>query len=205
MVYQTNFHQTQPFSVALRRWWSRPMMTIPPSNGRSCTNKECAAMCAPCFGALLTVVAVYLIFLYIDKAHSHAKISLQSLALSSATWQCDFLVKIQTSRYSIYYNVDDAAVRLGSRNAAVLNITSQRVSRDDTAFSLVFVAKEENRSDAGALEVKLMAKHKRYVDNDEAGHFNIRCQNLTRIICESSFTGFRLFTLSKIRQRATVE
>ncbi|KAG2333551.1 hypothetical protein Bca52824_004731 [Brassica carinata] len=143
MAYQTNFHLTQPFSVALRRWWSRPMVTIPPSSERACTNKECAAMCAPCFGGLLTLVAVYLIFLFIDKAHSHAKISLQSLAVSSTTWQGDFLVKIPSSRYSIYYDVDEAAVRLGSLNAAVLNITSERVSRDDTAFSLFSLLRRE--------------------------------------------------------------
>ncbi|KAJ4872373.1 Uncharacterized protein Rs2_45951 [Raphanus sativus] len=115
-------------------------------------------------------------------------------------WQGDFLVKIPSSRYYIYYDVDEAAVRLGSLNAAVLNITSERVSRDDTSFSLVFVAEEGSGSDdvSGELEIKLMAKHKRYVDNDEAGHFNIRCHNLT---CESSFTGFKLFSL--IRERGT--
>ncbi|KAG2333547.1 hypothetical protein Bca52824_004727 [Brassica carinata] len=209
MAYQTNFHQTPPFFVALRRWWSRPMVTVPPSDERSPTGKEMAAMYAPFSGGFFTVLVVFLIFLFIDKAHSHAKISLQSLAVSSATWQVDFVVKKLSSRYSIYYDGDDAAVRLGSQNVAVLNITSERVSRDHTAFSLSFVAEEENRSDviSEELKIKLRAKHKRYVDDDEAGHFNIRCQNVSRgrdkIICESSFTLFKSFHL--IRQRGTIE
>ncbi|KAL0709872.1 hypothetical protein Bca4012_016850 [Brassica carinata] len=185
------------------------MVTVPPSDERSPTGKEMAAMYAPFSGGFFTVLVVFLIFLFIDKAHSHAKISLQSLAVSSATWQVDFVVKKLSSRYSIYYDGDDAAVRLGSQNVAVLNITSERVSRDHTAFSLSFVAEEENRSDviSEELKIKLRAKHKRYVDDDEAGHFNIRCQNVSRgrdkIICESSFTLFKSFHL--IRQRGTIE
>ncbi|KAF2572924.1 hypothetical protein F2Q70_00005697 [Brassica cretica] len=198
-----------PPSVAPRPWWSRPMMTIPLSSERKATDKECAAMWAPCCGGLFTLFAVCLIFSFIDKAHSHAKISLQSLAVSSATWQGDFLVKNPSSRYSIYYDGDGAAVRLGSRNAAVLNITSQRVSRDHTAFLLSFVAEEGNRSDVVSedLDIKLMAKHKLYLDDDEAELFNIRCQHVTRgrekIICESSFTHFKLFSL--LRRRRTIE
>ncbi|CAH8333387.1 unnamed protein product [Eruca vesicaria subsp. sativa] len=201
MTYRTNFDQTPPFSVAPPRWWSRPVVN---SKGRKCSCKDVAAICAPFCGGFFTVVLVSLIFLFIDKAHIHAKISLQSSAVSSATWQGDFLVKNPSSRYSIYYDGDDAAVSLGSQNVAVLNITSKRVSRDHTAFSLSFVAPEEgNRSDVVSeeLKIKLVAKHKRYVDDDEAGFFNIRCQNVTRggekIICESSFTHFRLLILKR--------
>ncbi|KAJ4872374.1 Uncharacterized protein Rs2_11668 [Raphanus sativus] len=200
MAFQPNFDTTPPSYVAPRPWWSRPMMTIPPPSERKATGKECAAMWSPCCGGLFTVVVVFLIFLFIDKAHFHAKISLQSLAVSSATWQGDFLVKNPSSRYSIYYDGDGAAVRLASQNVAVLNITSQPVSKDHTAFSLFFVA-EGNRSDiiSGEFVVKLGAKHKRYVNYDKAGHFNIRCKNVARgrgrIICESSFTHFKLFSL----------
>lgn len=94
-------------------------------------------------------------------------------------------------------------MRLGSEKAAVLNITSQRVSRDHTAFSLFFVAEEGNRSDvvSGDLDIKLMAKHKPYMGCDEAGHLNIRCQNVNRgrekIICESSFTDLKLLILRR--------
>ncbi|KAG2333553.1 hypothetical protein Bca52824_004733 [Brassica carinata] len=191
MAYQTNFHQTPPFFVALRRWWSRPMVTVPPSDERSPTGKEMAAMYAPFSGGFFTVLVVFLIFLFIDKAHSHAKISSNPSRLLSNV-ASRFCREKLSSRYSIYYDGDDAAVRLGSQNVAVLNITSERVSRDHTAFSLSFVAEEENRSDviSEELKIKLRAKHKRYVDDDEAGHFNIRCQNVSRgrdkIICESS-------------------
>ncbi|KAL0843446.1 hypothetical protein Bca101_016691 [Brassica carinata] len=139
-------------------------------------------MCAPCCSGLFTLVALFLIFSFIDKAHSHAKISLHSFAVSSATWRGDFLVKNPSSRYSIYYDGDDASVRLGSQNVAVLNITSERVSRDHTAFSLSFVAEEGNRSGVVSeeLDIKLMAKHKLYMASDEAGFFNIRCKNVTR-------------------------
>ncbi|KAJ4908015.1 Uncharacterized protein Rs2_11673 [Raphanus sativus] len=206
MAYQPNLDPTPPSSLAPRHWWSRPMMTIPPPSGEP-TDKDWAAWCAPFFSGLFTSLVVLLIFLYIDEAHSHAKISLQSLSVSSATWQGDFLVKKTSSRYSIYYDGDSAAVRLGSENAAVLNITSQRVSRDHTAFSLFFVAEEGNRSDvvSGDLDIKLMAKHKPYMGRDEAGHLNIRCQNVTRgrekIICESSFTDLKLFSLTRPRRR----
>ncbi|KAG2333543.1 hypothetical protein Bca52824_004723 [Brassica carinata] len=123
--------------------------------------------------------------------------------VSSATWQGDFLVKNPSSRYSIYYDGDDAAVSLGSQNVAVLNVTSRRVSRDHTAFSLSFVAEEGNRSDVVSedLKIRLMGKHKRYTFDDEAGFFNIRCQNVTRgrekIICESSFTDLKLMLLKR--------
>ncbi|CAN6975575.1 unnamed protein product, partial [Brassica oleracea var. botrytis] len=162
-------------SVAPRPWWSRPMMTVPPISERESTSKEMAVMCAPCCGGFFTIVLVFLIFSFIDDAHFHAKISLQSFAVSSTTWQGDFLVKIPRSRYSIYYDGDDASVSLGSRNVAVLNITSRRVSRDRTAFSLSFVAEEGNRSDIVSedLDIKLVAKHKRYQDYDKAGEFEL--------------------------------
>ena len=209
MAYQANFDTTPSSSVAPRPWWSRPMMTVPPISERESTSKEMAVMCAPCCGGFFTIVLVFLIFSFIDDAHLHAKISLQSFAVSSTTWQGDFLVKIPRSRYSIYYDGDDASVSLGSRNVAVLNITSRRVSRDRTAFSLSFVAEEGNRSDIVSedLDIKLVAKHKRYQDYDKAGEFNIRCQNLTRgrekIICDSSFTELKLFSL--ITHRGTIE
>ncbi|KAL0719187.1 hypothetical protein Bca4012_068511 [Brassica carinata] len=211
MAYQTNFDQTPSFSVALLRWWSRPLVTIPPSNERSRTGIEMAAMFAPLCGGFFTFFVVFFIFLFIDKAHTHAKISLQSLDVSSDMWKLDFLVKNLNSRYSIYYDGDDVAVRLGSQNVAVLNITSECVSRDRTAFSLSFVAEERNLSDVVSekLDIKLKAKHKLYMaSSDEAGQFNIRCQNVTRgrdkIICESSFTHFKLFYLS-IRRQGIIE
>ncbi|KAH0888617.1 hypothetical protein HID58_051046 [Brassica napus] len=181
MAYQANFDTTPSSSVAPRPWWSRPMMTVPPISERESTSKEMAVMCAPCCGGFFTIVLVFLIFSFIDDAHFHAKISLQSFAVSSTTWQGDFLVKIPRSRYSIYYDGDDASVSLGSRNVAVLNITSRRVSRDRTAFSLSFVAEEGNRSDIVSedLDIKLVAKHKRYQDYDKAGEFNIRGQAST--------------------------
>ncbi|KAG5403521.1 hypothetical protein IGI04_009640 [Brassica rapa subsp. trilocularis] len=205
MAYQANFDTTPASSVAPRPWWSRPMMTVPPISERKSTCKEMAVMCAPCCGGFFTIVLVFLIFSSINDAHFHAKISLQSFAVSSATWQGDFLVKIPSSRYSICYDGDDASVTLGLRNVAVLNITSRRVSRDHTAFSLSFVAEEGNRSDVVSedLDIKLVAKHKRYEDYDKAGEFNIRCQNLTRgrekIICDSSFTDLKLFSLITLR------
>ncbi|KAJ0261319.1 Transmembrane protein [Hirschfeldia incana] len=209
MAYQANFDTMPPSSVAPRPWWSRPMMTVPPSSERDYTCKEVAVMCIPSCGGFFTLVLVFLIFSFIDDAHSHAKISLQSFAVSSDTWQSDFIVKIPSSRYSIYYDGDDAAVSLGSQNVAVLNITSHRVSKDHTALSLFFVAEEGSRSDVVSedLDIKLRAKHKRYEDYDKAVEFNIRCQNLTRgrekIICESSFTDLKLFSL--IRRRGTIE
>ncbi|XP_018474250.1 uncharacterized protein LOC108845561 [Raphanus sativus] len=159
MAYRTNFDQTPPFSIAPRQWWSRPMMTIPPSTERDSNCKEMAAMCAPFCGGIFTFVLIILILSFIDKAHLHAKISLQSLAVSSATWQGDFLVK-------------------------------------KTEL-------EGNRSDvvSGDLDIKLMAKHKPYMGCDEAGHLNIRCQNVNRgrekIICESSFTDLKLLILRR--------
>ncbi|KAG2333552.1 hypothetical protein Bca52824_004732 [Brassica carinata] len=209
MAFQPNSDTTPPSYVAPRPWWSRPMTTVPPPSERRATSKECAAMCAPSCGGFFTVVVVLLIFVFIDKAHFHAKISLQSLAVSSATWQGDFLVKNPSSRYSIYYDRDGAAVRLGSLNVAVLNITSQPVSKDHTAFSLFFVA-DGNRSDvvSGELVVELGAKHKLYVDYDKAGHFNIRCQNVARgrgrIICDSSFTHFKLFSLKVLIKKSNM-
>lgn len=146
MAYQTNFDTTPPSSVAHRHWWSRPMMTFPPSSEFKATAKKIAAWCAPYLGGSFTVVIVHLIFLA-AYAHSHAKISLQSFAVSSTTWQGDFLAKIPSWKYSIYYDVDSAAVSLGSQNVAVVNITSQRVSKYHTAFSLFLVAKEGERSD----------------------------------------------------------
>lgn len=202
--------QTPPSSATPRRWWSRPIVTYPAPNDREPTCKEVMASIAPCCGGLFTVVAVFCIFNFIvDQTLSHAKFSIQSISVSpssasvASTWHVDFLVKNPSSRYSIYYDGDDAYVRLGPLNAAVLNISHKRESRDVTAFSLVFVAEEGNGNDVVSeqLDVKLRAKHKRYVDDDEAGHFDVRCQNLTRshennidkIICQSSFTDLKMF------------
>ncbi|KAG2317601.1 hypothetical protein Bca52824_020723 [Brassica carinata] len=196
MAYQANSDTMPTPSVSPRPRWSRPMMTVPPSSELKSACKEVAVMCAPCCSGLFTLVIVFLIFSSIDEAHSHPKISLHSFAVSSATWRGDFLVKNPSSRYSIYYDGDDATVRLGSQR------------RHHTAFSLSFVAKEGNRSGVVSeeLDIKLMAKHKLYMASDEAGFFNIRCKNVTRgrekIVCESSFTDFKLFSL--IRQRGTI-
>ncbi|VVB16858.1 unnamed protein product [Arabis nemorensis] len=186
-----------------RRWWSRPIATYPASNDREPTCTEWWASASPCCGGLLTVIAVFCIFSYvIDQSLPHAKFSIQSMNVSPsssvATWHVDFLVKNPTSRYSIHFDGDDASVSLGTLNAAVLNVSHIRESRDVTALSLAFVAEDGDRNDTVSkeLDFKLSGKHKLYTDVDEAGHFVIRCQNLTRsqennideIVCQSSFT-----------------
>ncbi|CAH2072193.1 unnamed protein product [Thlaspi arvense] len=164
-------------SSRLREWWLRPVVTIPATNDHDPTFKEFAALLSPFCGALFTVVAILSVFASIDKAHPHAKFSIQSVAVSpsGATWHVDFLVENPSSRYSIYYDDDDASVRLGDLSVDVFKITRKRVYRDHTAFSLDFDA-QGNGNDAvsGQLDIKLGGKHKRYVDYHEAGHFDIR-------------------------------
>lgn len=183
----------------LREWWSRPILTIP----AGITNfKEFAAFLSPFVGGLITVVIIFAISSAIDKAQPHAKFSIQSVAFSpsAATWHVDFLVENPISRYSIYYD-GDVSVRLGQRNVDVFKITRRRSYGDHTAFSLAFDAEGSgNDAVSGQLHVKLAGKHKRYVDDDEAGHFHITCQNLTRsheniknIICHSSFMHSNFF------------
>ncbi|CAA7038130.1 unnamed protein product [Microthlaspi erraticum] len=198
MASETTTFIKPPSSATPRGWWSRPIATLPAKNDREATCEECAAYCSPCYGGLFTVIVVFSIFSSINNAHFHAKISIQSMAISSGTWQVDFLVEDTSPSYSIYYDADDAAVKLGPRNVACLNITrSLDDCRDQhrAAFSLFFVAEEGNRSVVVSeeLDIKLRAEHKRYVNFDEAGHINIRCKNLTRgldekIICQSYFT-----------------
>ncbi|VVB16869.1 unnamed protein product [Arabis nemorensis] len=218
LAYQTNHtvlevdtgDQTPPSSSALRQWWSRPIATYPASNDREPTCMEATAHITPCCGGLFTVIAVFCIFLLVvDKSLPHAKFSIQAIDVfhsDVATWHVDFLVKNPTSRYSIYYDGDDASVRLGPLNAAVLNISRRRESRDVTVLSLVFVGEEGNGNDVVSepldVKLKLRGKHKRYVDSDEAGHFDVRCQNLTRshenihkIICQSCFTPLNMLYL----------
>lgn len=112
--------------------------------------------------------------------------------VSFVLWAC---------RYTIYYEGDDAAVRLGSLNAAVLNTYYKRDSPSHTAFSVDFVA-EGNPTDVGfgELEIKLRAKHMLIFNPNDAGRVVIRCHNLTRnrhdiIKCHSFFS--RLETLEK--------
>ncbi|KAF3562537.1 hypothetical protein DY000_02017097 [Brassica cretica] len=190
-----------------RRWWSRPILTLTSSEDDPApTFKETAVFISPFLAGFSTAVAIYLILLFIDKAHSrsHPKFSIQSIAFShsTATYHVDFLVKNPSSKYSIYYDVGDASVRFGHLNIDVFNITRKRNYRDHTAFSLDFVAGEVNGTDVVSreLHIKLRGKHKRYVDCTEAGHFDVRCQNLTRshenikkIKCYSGFTPLRKF------------
>ncbi|VVB16862.1 unnamed protein product [Arabis nemorensis] len=158
--------QPSSSSSALRRLVSRPIVTYPASNDREPTNAEDLAQITPCFGGFFTVIATYFIFLLVvDKTLPHAKFSIQSINVSPtssvATWHVDFLVKNPSSRYSIYYDGDDASVRLGPLNAAVLNVSHRLESRDVTALSLAFVAEGGNRSDfvSGDLDVKLGGMH----------------------------------------------
>ncbi|CAA7039348.1 unnamed protein product [Microthlaspi erraticum] len=186
----------------LREWWSRPILTIK-ERGQA-TFKEFVALLSPFVGGLITVIIIYAVSSSIDQAHSHAKFSIQSVAFSpsSATWHVDFLVENPSSRYSIYYD-GDTSVRLGQLNVDVFKITRKRSSRDHTAFSLAFDAEGSGNDAASSgqlLHVKLAGKHKRYVDDDRAGHFDITCQNLTRsheniknIICHSSFMHSNVF------------
>ncbi|XP_018511022.2 uncharacterized protein LOC103845568 [Brassica rapa] len=166
-----------PTSSDTRRrwWWSRPIVTLDHEQ----TFKEFAVFISPFFAGFFIAVAIYLIFLFIDKAHSqsHPKFSIQSITVSpySTTCHVDFLVKKPSSRYSIYYDVGDASVRFGHTNVDVFNITRKRNSRDHTAFSLDFVAGEVNGTDVVSqeLHIKLRGNHKRYVDSTEAGHFDL--------------------------------
>ncbi|CAH8383269.1 unnamed protein product [Eruca vesicaria subsp. sativa] len=184
------------------RWWSRPIVTMPATGDRAATFKESAVYFSPLLGSLFTAMAMFLIFLFTDKADQHAKFSIQSIAISpsTATYHVDFLVRNPSSRYSIYYNDPDASVRFGDVNVAVFYIVHERKYGDHTAFSLVFDAGELiNGTDDVELHIKLRGMHKRYIDYDEAGHFDIRCQNLSRskeniekINCHSYFTQLRM-------------
>ncbi|VVB16864.1 unnamed protein product [Arabis nemorensis] len=198
--------QSPPSSSATpRRWWSRPIVTLTASNDRPTTFTESIAFVTPCCTGIFTVVAFFYILLLIDQSLSHAKFSIQSIAVSPsdvATWHVDFLVNNPSTRYSMYYDGNDASVRLGPLNAAVLNISRRREARDVTVMSLAFAAEEGSGNDVVSLGVKLRAMHKRYVNYDEAGHLDVRCQNLTRshenvnihkIICQSSFTPLERF------------
>ncbi|KAF8113345.1 hypothetical protein N665_0050s0005 [Sinapis alba] len=173
-------HPTPPFSSDTRRrgWWSRPIATMPAAGVRDATFKESAACFSPLLGSLLTAVAIFLFFLFTDKADPHAKFSIQSIVISpsSATYHVDFLVRNPSSSYSIYYDDRDASVRFGDVNVAVFNIIRERSYRDHTAFSGV---------------------HERYIDYDEAGYFDITCQirsneNIKKINCHSCFTHLRM-------------
>ncbi|CAN7140514.1 unnamed protein product [Brassica rapa subsp. narinosa] len=178
-----------PTSSDTRRrwWWSRPIVTL----GHEQTFKEFAVFISPFFAGFFTAVAIYLLLLFIDKAHSqsHPKFSIQSITVSpySTTCHVDFLVKRPSSRYSIYYDVGDASVRFGHTNVDVFNITRKRNSRDHTAFSLDFVAGEVNGTDVVSqeLHIKLRGKHKRYVDSTEAGHFDSFKINMAISQCTS--------------------
>ncbi|KFK26336.1 hypothetical protein AALP_AA8G234600 [Arabis alpina] len=153
-------------SSTLRGWWSRPIATYPASNDREPTCSESIAFLTPGCGGIFTVIAVFWIFyLLMDRSLPHAKFSIQSITVSpspSATWQVEFLVKNPSSRYSIYYDGDDASVRLGPLNVAVLDVSHRRESRDVTALSLAFVAQNDVVSEE--LHVKLRGKHKRFLD-----------------------------------------
>ncbi|CAH8389903.1 unnamed protein product [Eruca vesicaria subsp. sativa] len=202
MESQTTSGNPTP-SDTRRWWWSRPITTLDLSDDHDPTIKESAIFIAPFLAAFSTTFTIYLILLIIDKAHSrcHAKFSIQSITVSpsfsSSTCHVDFLVKNPNSRYSIYYDVGDASVRFGNLTIDVFNIIPKRNYRDHTAFSLDFVAGEVNGTDVVSQElyIKLRGKHKRYVASTEAGHFDVRCQNLTRsheniekIKCYSFFT-----------------
>lgn len=202
MDSQTTFGSSS--DTSRRGWWSRPIVTIPASNDRDPTFKESAVVYSPLLAGLSTTVAIFLILSFIDKAHPHPKFSIQSVAVSHSTATChvDFLVKNPSSRYSIYYDTGDASLRLGHINIDVFNVTRKRNYRDHTAFSLDFTAGEVNGTDVGSreLHIKLGGKHKRCVACDEAGHFDVICQNLTRshentkkIKCQSYFTRLQKF------------
>ncbi|KAG7551474.1 hypothetical protein ISN45_Aa06g021470 [Arabidopsis thaliana x Arabidopsis arenosa] len=128
-----------------RRWWSRPIVTVPQPHVREANCMETMVCCTPLWAGLFTILAVYLlIFHVIDNARCHAKFSIQSIAVSpsSATWHVDFLVKNPSSRYSIYYGANETTVSLSPLNAAVLDTFHERKSRSHTAFSVDFVAEE---------------------------------------------------------------
>ncbi|CAL9231129.1 unnamed protein product [Arabidopsis halleri] len=185
MAFQTNPYNEYPIpptsatSLALRRWWSRPIVTMPPTNGRKATCMETTVCLTPCCGAIFTIIAIWVyIFNFVDNAHCDAKFAIQSIAVSpsSATWHVDFLVKNPSPRFSIYYEGDETDVSLGLLSAAVLNTSHERKSPSHTAFSVDFLA-EGNPNDAVSeqLDIKLRAKHKSYGDDyDNAGHIDIK-------------------------------
>ncbi|KAG7551472.1 hypothetical protein ISN45_Aa06g021450 [Arabidopsis thaliana x Arabidopsis arenosa] len=210
MAFQINPYNEYPIPPTSatppprRRWWSRPIVTVPPTHGRKATCMETTVCVTPCFGAIFTIIAVWVyIFNIVDNAHCDAKFAIQSIAVSpsSATWHVDFLVKNPSPRFAIYYEGDETDVSLGPLSAAVLNTSHVRKSPSHTAFSVDFLA-EGNPSDAVSeqLDIKLRAKHKSYGDDyDNAGHIDISCRNLTRshenvekIQCHSSFTKLKI-------------
>ncbi|CAF2337959.1 unnamed protein product, partial [Brassica napus] len=180
-------------------WWSRPIATLPAPDDRKATSKELAAYFSPLWGGLLTAIAMFLIFLFTDEADPHAKFSIQSIAISpsTATYHVDFLVRNPSSRYSIYYDDRDASVRFGDVNVAVFKIIRERSYRDHTAFSLAFDAGEVINGTDVELHIKLRGMHERYIDYDEAGHFDTTChirskENIEKINCHSGFTHMRM-------------
>ncbi|KAL0735335.1 hypothetical protein Bca4012_011545 [Brassica carinata] len=197
MAFETDSYPfgypTPPSSSSdTRWWWSRPIATMPADADRRPTSKEKAAYFSPLWGGLLTAVAMFLYFLFTDKADPHAKFSIQSIAISpfAATYHFDFLVRNPSSRYSIYYDDRDASVRFGHTNVDVFNITRKRNYRDHTAFSLDFVAGEVINGTDVALHIKLRGMHERYIDYNEAGYFDITChirskENIEKINCHS--------------------
>lgn len=188
-----------PSDTRRRWWWSRPIATLPAPGDRKATSKELAAYFSPLWGGLLTAIAMFLIFLFADEADPHAKLSIQSIAISpsTATYHVDVLVRNPSSRYSIYYDDRDASVRFGHVNVAVFKMIRERSYRDHTAFSLAFDAGEVINGTDVELHIKLRGMHERYIDYDEAGHFDITChirskENIEKINCHSGFTHMRM-------------
>ncbi|KAJ0266549.1 Transmembrane protein [Hirschfeldia incana] len=193
------FEYPTPSDTRRRWWWSRPIVTLPAPGDRDATSKECAAFLSPLWGGILTATAIFLYFLFTDAADPHPKFSIQSIAISpsSATYHVHFLVRNPSSRYSIYYDDRDASVRFGHVNVAVFNIIRERSYRDHTAFTLAFDAGEVINGTDVELHIKLRGMHERYIDYDEAGHFDITCQirskeNIEKINCHSCFTHLRM-------------
>ncbi|CAH8271838.1 unnamed protein product [Arabidopsis lyrata] len=88
-----------------RRWWSRPIVTIPPTHVREATCMETTVCCTPCWAGLFTILAVYLLLFHvIDNARCHAKFSIQSIAVSpsSATWHLISSSKTLAPAASVY-------------------------------------------------------------------------------------------------------
>ncbi|KAG7603049.1 hypothetical protein ISN45_At05g020510 [Arabidopsis thaliana x Arabidopsis arenosa] len=184
MTFQTNSYNEYlipPYASSdmppRRRWWSRPIVTMPPTNGRKATCKETTVCCIPFCGAIFTIIAVMVyLFHFVDNVQCDAKFAIQSIAVSpSNTWHVDFLVKNPCPRFSIYYEGDETEVSLGTLSAAVLNTSHERKSPSHTAFSVDFVA-EGNPNDVVSeqLDVKLRGTHKSYGENyDNAGHIDL--------------------------------
>jgi len=110
MTFQTNSYNEYlipPYASSdmppRRRWWSRPIVTLPPTNGRRATCKETTVCCIPFCGAIFTIIAVMVyLFHFVDNAQCDAKFAIQSIAVSpSDTWHVDFLVKNPSPRYLI--------------------------------------------------------------------------------------------------------